>query len=175
MLFRSDRSFDVRVGSCLSDAYEQEMGVPQGSILSITLFIMKINSIIKCIPAGVRGSLYVDDFLICFRSKSVIAIERQLQRCINSRQTWADENGFQFSKSKTVCMHFSNQQSIHAEPDLKHILMKKGETTEPTNTFILTFSLPTPPKFVKAAHMRIPVDLCAQPSTVLQMSEIWTR
>ena len=89
-----------------------------GSILSVTLFILKINSIIKCLPAGVRGSLYVDDFLICFHSKSVIAIERQLQRCINSIQTWADD-GFQFSKSKTVCMHFSNQHSIHAEPDLK--------------------------------------------------------
>ena len=106
--FLADRSFHVCVGSCLSDAFKQEMGVPQGSILSVTLFILKINSIIKCLPAGVRGSLYVDDFLICFRSKSIIAIERQLQPCINSIQTWAEENGFQFSKSKTVCMHFSN-------------------------------------------------------------------
>ena len=39
--------------------------------------------------------------------------------CINSIQTWADDNGFQFSKSKTVSMHFSNQNSIHAEPDLR--------------------------------------------------------
>ena len=117
--FLTVRSFHERVGSCLSDAFKQEMGVPQGCILSVTLFILKINYIIKCLPAGVRGSLYVDDFLICFRSKSVIAIERQFQRCISSIQTWADENGFQFSKSKTVCMHFSNQNSIHAGPDLK--------------------------------------------------------
>jgi Reverse transcriptase (RNA-dependent DNA polymerase) len=55
----------------------------------------------------------VDDFLICFHSKSVVAIERQLQRCINSIQKWADENGFQFSNSKTVGMHFSNQNSVH--------------------------------------------------------------
>ena len=56
----TDRSFHVRVGSCLSDAFSQEMGVPQGSILSVTLFILKINSVIKCLPAGFRGSLYVD-------------------------------------------------------------------------------------------------------------------
>ena len=49
----------------------------------------------------------------------MIAVERQLQRFKNSIQSWADENGFQFSKSKTVCMHFSNQNSIHVEPDLK--------------------------------------------------------
>ena len=117
--FLTDRCFHVRVGSCLSDTYRQEMGGPQGSILSVTLFILKMNSIIKCLHAGVRGSLYVDNFKICFHSKSVIAIERQLQRRISSIQSWADENGFQFSKSKMVCVHFSNQNSIHAEPDLK--------------------------------------------------------
>ena len=117
--FLTDRLFHVRVGFCLSDAFKQEMGVPQESIPSVTLFILKINSTIKFLPAGVRGSLYVDDFLICFRSKSVIAIECQLQHCINSIQKWVDENWFQFSKSKTVCTYFSNQNSIHEEPDLK--------------------------------------------------------
>ena len=43
--FLTDRAFHVRVGSCLSDAFKQEMGVPQGSILSVTLFILKINSL----------------------------------------------------------------------------------------------------------------------------------
>jgi len=93
--------------------------VPQGAILSVTLFILKINIIIKCLPAGVRGSLYVDDFCICFRSKSLIAIERQIQRCINSIKKWADENGFQFSKFKTVCMHFTQLHSANADSDLK--------------------------------------------------------
>jgi len=58
-------------------------------------------------------------FCICFRSKSLIAIERQIQRCINSIQKWADENGFQFSKSKTVCMHFTRLNSANADPDVK--------------------------------------------------------
>jgi len=94
--FLNERCFAVRVGSCLSDLYDQEMGVPQGAILSVTLFILNINSIIKCLPVCVRGSLYVDDYCICFRSKSLIAFERRIQRCINSIQKWADENGFQF-------------------------------------------------------------------------------
>jgi len=93
--------------------------VSQGATFSVTLFILKINSIFKCLPAGVRGSLFVDDFCICFRSKSLIAIERQIQRCINSIQKWADEKGFQFSKSKTVCMHFTQLNSANAHPDLK--------------------------------------------------------
>jgi len=44
--------------------FDQEMGVPQGSVLSVTLFALKINSIVKAISPGVECSLYVDDFLI---------------------------------------------------------------------------------------------------------------
>ena len=36
--FLSNRHFKVRVGSTLSDLQDQEEGVPQGSILSVTLF-----------------------------------------------------------------------------------------------------------------------------------------
>ena len=43
---------------------------------------------------------------------------RQIQRCLNSIQTWTDENGFQFSKSETVCMHFSRNQSFNPDPSL---------------------------------------------------------
>jgi len=51
------------------------MQVPQGAIICYR----------------VRGSLYVDEFCICFRKKSLIAFKRQIQRCINSIQKWADE------------------------------------------------------------------------------------
>ena len=41
--FLLERSFRVRVGSTLSELHEQEMGVPQGSILSPALFSIKIK------------------------------------------------------------------------------------------------------------------------------------
>ena len=45
--FLSHRLFQVRAGSNLSDTYEQEMDVPQGSILSSVLFSLIINNIVK--------------------------------------------------------------------------------------------------------------------------------
>ena len=45
--FFSDRKFQVRVGGTYSKVCEQEMGVPQVSIFSVTLFCLKINSIVK--------------------------------------------------------------------------------------------------------------------------------
>jgi hypothetical protein len=46
-------------------------------------------------------------------------IERQLQLCLNKIEKWAMENGFIFSSSKTVGMHFCNKRGLHPDPELK--------------------------------------------------------
>ncbi len=116
--FLRDRSFNVRLGATKSDEFEQEMGVPQGSILSVTLFSIKINSIVNCLASDTNCSLYVDDFLICFGGKKMATIERKLQQTLNKLQIWADTNGFKFSRSKTVCMHFCRSTHCHDDPEL---------------------------------------------------------
>ena len=84
----------------------------------VTLFCLKINSIVKALCPGVEFSLYVDDFVICYRSKFIHIIERHLQRCLNKLQHWADTNGFKFSTSKTVCVHFCHLRKLHPDPQL---------------------------------------------------------
>ena len=59
--FLNNRKFQVQIVTTLSELQEQEMGVPHGSILSVTLFNIKINNIVKCLNLGVEGSLYVDN------------------------------------------------------------------------------------------------------------------
>ena len=115
----SNRNFKVRVGTTLSDLQGQEEGVPQGSILSVTLLSIKINNIVKALNPGVDCSLYVDDFLICCRSKHMHTIERQLQKCLNKIQKCALENGFKFSKTKTQCMHYCQLRGLQNDPVLK--------------------------------------------------------
>jgi hypothetical protein len=50
------------------------MGSLQGSILSVTLFSIKINSL---------ANVLNDSFLICFRVKNMNIIKGQLQLCLN--------------------------------------------------------------------------------------------
>jgi potassium voltage-gated channel Eag-related subfamily H protein 8 len=50
-----------------SGIHEQEMGVPEGSILSVTLFSIEINSLAKGLSDNIEGYFYVDDFLIYIR------------------------------------------------------------------------------------------------------------
>ena len=115
--FLSDRTFNVRIGNTLSDIFKQEQGVPQGSILSPTLFGIKINDIVKCVK-DLDCSLFVDDFGIFIRSKNMETIEFKLQRCLNNIEDWATENGFKFSKTKTQCVHFCQIRQLHLDPHL---------------------------------------------------------
>ncbi|GBN35905.1 hypothetical protein AVEN_131888-1 [Araneus ventricosus] len=81
--FLKTRSFRVRVGNTLSDVFYQEEGVPQGSVLSVTLFIIKINEVIKQLPTGVSGSLFVDDLEIHCSGEDMGFLERKLQEAVN--------------------------------------------------------------------------------------------
>jgi len=62
-----------------------------------------------------RCSLYVDEFLICYRSKHIHIIERHLLQCPINLQTGLT---FKFSSSKTVCIHFCKLRKPHPEPTL---------------------------------------------------------
>ena len=117
--FLQDRRFRVRMGEVFFEEKQQEMGVPQGSVLSVTLFNIKINNIVKNINSGTNCALYVDDFLICYRARNMNHIERQLQICLDKLYKWTRENGLKFSKEKTKCIHFCNQHKLHLDPVLK--------------------------------------------------------
>ena len=47
--FLENRTFQSRINDTLSDPKQQETGVPQGSILSVILFMIKINKITICL------------------------------------------------------------------------------------------------------------------------------
>ena len=104
--FLTDRIFQIHLGTILSDVFHQEEGVPQGAISSTTLFNVKINDIVKQVDPGVECSLYVDDFVIMYKSPTIDAIQRKLQHTINRLEKWTLKNGFTISKNKTVAMHF---------------------------------------------------------------------
>ncbi|KAG1682981.1 RNA-directed DNA polymerase from mobile element jockey [Nymphon striatum] len=117
--FLTNRNFRVRVGTTFSDYFDLEMGVPQGSILSVTLFSLKINDIVNHVKSGTECFLYVDDLVVAYASKSISTIERHLQLSLNKIEKWTNENGFKFSSSKTVSMHFCLLTRPHHDPQLR--------------------------------------------------------
>ena len=59
----------------------------------------------KQVDPDVECSLYVDHFVIMYRSPTIDAIQRKLHT-INRLEKWTHENGFTISKNKTVAMNF---------------------------------------------------------------------
>ena len=116
--FLACRKFQVRIGNKLSETVCQEEGVPQGCVLSVTLFALAINSISDVIPKDIMHTLFVDDLSISFATPRMANAERKLQLAVNRIVEWADMNGFKFSMSKTVIVHFCRIRGFHPDPDI---------------------------------------------------------
>ena len=59
--FLKNRTFRTKIGDALSGEFQQEQGVPQGSVLSFTLALIAINGILSELPPHVSVLLFVDD------------------------------------------------------------------------------------------------------------------
>ena len=58
------RFSQVRVTGQLSSVHPQQNGIPQGSLLSGTLFLVAINDVISVIPRNITPILFADDLSI---------------------------------------------------------------------------------------------------------------
>ena len=104
--FLSNRTFQVKIGGHLSRSVPLLIGVPQGSVLSGTLFLLAINDISKCLPDGVSHSLFVDDFAIYYSSPTMSHISRRLNTALANIHNWTFMTGFTMSIAKTKAMVF---------------------------------------------------------------------
>ena len=66
-----ERWIKVRVGGPISQSKQTDLGVPQGGVLSVTLFLMAINGMLGELENGVDGSLFADDLAIYITTKKI--------------------------------------------------------------------------------------------------------
>ena len=116
--FLSDRYLKVRVGSEFSAAYIQEEGLPQGSVLSVTLFSIAINGLMDHIPVGIQGLTFADDHAIYCSGWSASDVCHKIQGAINNAVKWAKSRGFKFSTEKTKAIRFTRSRRQEEIPTL---------------------------------------------------------
>ncbi|CAI6372967.1 unnamed protein product [Macrosiphum euphorbiae] len=109
--FLKTRTFQIRIKNSLSKVFEQVNGIPQGSTISVTLFLIAINNITQNISFPVKSTLYADDFNIYCRSKSLATVQCHLQKAINNLHKWTQTSGFTFSPEKSQCIVFTRKRS----------------------------------------------------------------
>lgn len=61
--FLTGRNFTVLNGGSASGEYAEETGVPQGSVLAVTLFLIAMIGVFGILPANVHLFVHADDIL----------------------------------------------------------------------------------------------------------------
>lgn len=111
-IFLERRSFQVRYNDQLSAPKVQENGVPQGSVLAVTFFLLAVDSIKSFIPKNTFIKIYADDITIAVATKSAKWTRTKIQKILNGIQKWSTETGFKVSASKSAIMHIGKRNKL---------------------------------------------------------------
>ena len=108
--FLKNRHIYVRVNGEISRKTEISNGVPQGSVLSVTLFLIAINDINKAFKRPIKYTIFADDCTFFTTGKNINTSQQILQEGLNKLQNFASQTGFKFSKNKTTVTIFSKNR-----------------------------------------------------------------
>lgn len=111
----SNRLQFVKYGSSESAEFESTSGVPQGSHLGPTLFLIFINDIANDLGIEVFISLFADDLKIAMKIKSADDAIK-LQEAINKLKVWCESNGLQMNLKKCAVLTI-NRNRTHISTD----------------------------------------------------------
>lgn len=86
--FLNNRTIEVKAHNKLSNSYLTENGLPQGLVISVTMFLLAINNIFKEIPKPTKHLLYADDCHIYWNGQDIKTKVEILQQALNILQSW---------------------------------------------------------------------------------------
>jgi hypothetical protein len=66
-------------------------GVPQGGVLSPTLFLIFIDDLVAELPHGIKVALYADDLVMWCIDKYATTATKRLQRAVDALKRWTDK------------------------------------------------------------------------------------
>ena len=86
--FLHNRNARVQMGGSYSRKKILAEGVPQGGVLSPTLFLIFINDVLNDLPRGVHGAMYADDLILWCIEESIGTARYRLQEPLNLLERW---------------------------------------------------------------------------------------
>ena len=111
--YLTDRNLQVVVGGATSQPFPIAAGVPQGSILGPTLFLLYVNDAADVLPDGVSPATYADDTTLYSTMSSMetaTATCQTFQTGVNKLAQWGATWRIQFEPSKSQAMTISRHR-----------------------------------------------------------------
>jgi ribonuclease HI/exonuclease III len=110
--FLENRTIKVRCGNTLSPSFIQDHGLPQGSVISPTLFLIMINDVFKdieYISPQIQFSMYADDLMLWYTYPSVDHANRTIQQALLHVNAWCENWGLVISPNKSKSLIFTKK------------------------------------------------------------------
>ena len=113
--FLKMRKLAVRIGTTSSSQYPLHSGVPQGSVLSPTLFNIMINDIFDGCHPSIQTSLYADDGAMWLSHQNLEEGLDIVQGALEQVHRWSQMWGLQVSASKSKAIIFTNNRPANIQ------------------------------------------------------------
>ena len=107
--YLSSRTVVTSINNSISSARPVAVGVPQGSILGLLLFLIFINDLPQCLN-NCKSILYADDTLLYYSAKSTTELEAKINADLQSLSHWLNNNLLTLNHEKTKFMIFTNRR-----------------------------------------------------------------
>ena len=102
-------------------------GVPQGGVISPTLFLIFINDLIKQLPDAVKCAMYADDLVLWCKEEHATTAQLRLQEAVNILSNWTQDWCVKINKTKSLITLFTlstiakSVKSMFEDVKLQHI------------------------------------------------------
>lgn len=119
-LFKSylcDRIQQVKIGNLISDEENITYGVPQGSVLGPTLFLIYINELCNIRSSGGRIFSYADDTAVVFTGTSWNTLKVTAELGLKEIASWLNANLLTLNINKTNFICFTPNQRTQPGAD----------------------------------------------------------
>ena len=105
--YLQQRSGRVRLNGKESRQEAFKHGVPQGGVLSPTLFTLFMNSIREILDPRIKAAMYADDLAKISSEKEIGTAKARLQTCLERLEKWMEDWAMNINASKTTYTIFT--------------------------------------------------------------------
>ena len=131
--FLDNRQFKVRVNESKTQLLQIQAGVPQGAVLSPTLFSIYINDIpVRYNKNKFYSLLFADDLCAFKIYKHTNSVNKQIQAYLNLIEKWLKKWRLMMAPQKCNYIEFTSDKTSKSKLDIKLFGSTIAESTNPT-------------------------------------------
>ena len=105
--YLNNRRARVTLNQATSRKFLLRHGVPQGGVLSPTLFLVFVNDLVSELPRGVQAALYADDLVLWCKEEHATTAKYRMQQAIDKLSAWAEDWCVTTNKDKSCTTLFT--------------------------------------------------------------------